>query len=124
MKKHDWLINRIIEYTRADKKQIGEKTRKREVVLTRQIYYTVRNKVDGLDPSKFNGIFNQDRTTINHAIKTIGNLRDTDKKFRHTYEKIENDYKNVQNRSGAMKEVFKDYENVRASDLGNVLLGL
>ena len=65
-------------------------TRKREIVLARQIAMTLskENTEESLATIAKN-IGDMDHATVLHAVKTIHNLCDTDRKFRAEYEFIE-----------------------------------
>jgi chromosomal replication initiator protein len=58
------------------------KTRKREIVIARQVsmYYIKENT--RLSLANIGAYFLRDHATVMHACKTVNNLRDTDRKFR------------------------------------------
>ena len=58
------------------------KCRKREYVVVRQISMTLFRLVVKSSLSKSGEIFNKDHATVLHSIKTVRNLRETDRKFR------------------------------------------
>ena len=83
-------IERIVcNYYKINPKSLGLKTRKREVVITRQLchFFSMENKLGSL---KTVGLrFGQkDHATVLHSCKTIDNLRETDKSFRKKFEEI------------------------------------
>ena len=70
----------------SDRKEI---TRKREIVMSRQIimavYYSAINQVT---LKQAGDLYGKDHATVLHACKTINNLRETDKSFNEYYSRI------------------------------------
>jgi chromosomal replication initiator protein len=69
------------------------KTRKREIVEARQIAMWMLNHYTKLSLESIGGYFESeghkfDHATVLHAIKTVNNLRQTDKELRDKFEKI------------------------------------
>jgi chromosomal replication initiation ATPase DnaA len=68
--------------------QLKQKTRKREIVIARQLsmYFQRKHTKDSL--SVIGGQYNKDHCTVLHAYKTVNDLYETDKAFRATVDKI------------------------------------
>lgn len=82
------VCNSIREVTGLNPKQ-NTSTRKREIVQNRQLFLTLMMRHTGMTLAAVGSIVKQDHSTVLHAIKTIDNIRDTDKEFRNTYEIID-----------------------------------
>ena len=88
------ILNPILDYyqlTEADLKKRGLKgriCRNREYVLARQIYYAISKDVTKRSFADIGSDFNQDHSTVFHAVESIGNKIQTDKSFKPEYEKI------------------------------------
>ena len=77
------IIKKVSDYYGIEPSAINTKSRKREVVLVRQVAMFLAKKYLDLSTSKI-GLYigNRDHATVLHACKTIANLADTDKQFR------------------------------------------
>ena len=77
------IIKKVADYYGIEPSAINTKSRKREVVLVRQVAMFLAKKYLDLSTSKI-GLYigNRDHATVLHACKTIANLADTDKQFR------------------------------------------
>jgi len=64
------------------------KTRKREVVEARQVLMAYRKQQTGKSSNRVGKEYSKDHATVLHAIKTVNNLRETDKVFRYKYEEF------------------------------------
>jgi chromosomal replication initiator protein len=87
----DDIIKTVSDYYGVEPEAINTKSRKREVVLVRQVAMFLAKKYLDLSTSKI-GLYigNRDHATVLHACKTITNLADTDKQFRIELEEIDN----------------------------------
>ena len=77
------IINIVFDFYHIPVEIRDSKSRKRELVNSRQVamFYLKENTNETLN--KIGNYFNRDHATVLHAIKTVNNLSDTDKKFRH-----------------------------------------
>ena len=81
------LKKAIQEITGVD---INEVTRKRETIEARAIYYKVLKQIDKKKSLKSIGAsVGKDHATVLHACRTVVNLSETDKQFRHYLEELE-----------------------------------
>lgn len=87
----DEIIKKVSDYYGIEVNAINTRSRKREVVLVRQIAMYLAKKHLDMSTSKI-GMYvgNRDHATVLHACKTITNLYDTDKQFRTELNEIEN----------------------------------
>ncbi len=86
----DDIIKTVADYYGIEPTAINTKSRKREVVLVRQVAMYLAKKYLDLSTSKI-GLYigNRDHATVLHACKTITNLADTDKQFRNELNEID-----------------------------------
>lgn len=84
------IIKTVAEYYGINPETINTKSRKREVVLVRQVAMYLAKKHLDLSTSKI-GLYvgNRDHATVLHACKTITNLNETDKQFRSELNEID-----------------------------------
>jgi len=82
-KKLDLAFKMLCNYFGYEPDSVRQKTRKREIVVMRQIfYYFAKQHMNRrISLSEMGGYLKQDHTTVLHAHKTIQNLIDTDKSF-------------------------------------------
>ena len=62
--------------------KIQDKTRRRDVVYPRAIYYKLASDFSGESLASIGRTVNKDHATVLHACKTVNNLADTDKRFK------------------------------------------
>ena len=87
----DDIIKTVSEYYGIEVNAINTRSRKREVVLVRQVAMYLAKKHLDISTSKIGlHIGKRDHATVLHACKTITNLADTDKQFRTEVSEIEN----------------------------------
>ncbi|QZT36954.1 chromosomal replication initiator protein DnaA [Halosquirtibacter xylanolyticus] len=80
----------VCDYFKMKPDQLQAKTRKREIVQARQIaMYFAKSLTDSSLSSIGAQIGKKDHATVLHACKTIGNLKETDKKFQKYLSEIE-----------------------------------
>ena len=86
----DDIIKTVADYYGISPDAINTKSRKREVVLVRQVAMYLAKKYLDLSTAKI-GLYvgNRDHATVLHACKTITNLADTDKQFRSELNEID-----------------------------------
>ena len=86
----DDIIKTVSDFYGIEPEAINTKSRKREVVLVRQVAMFLAKKYLDLSTSKI-GLYigNRDHATVLHACKTITNLADTDKQFRSELNEID-----------------------------------
>ena len=93
------ICNAVSEYTgeQVNKAKLHSKTRKREIVLSRQIAMVYRNKKMRLSLQSAGKIYDKDHATVLNAKKQVKNLLDTDPAFckvmANLAEKIDYDFK-------------------------------
>ena len=80
----------MTEYYAVEPSALNTRSRKREVVLVRQVAMYLAKKYLDLSTSKIGQyIGKRDHATVLHACKTITNLAETDKQFRYELNQIE-----------------------------------
>ena len=85
------IIKKVSDYYGVETEAINTRSRKREVVLVRQVAMFLAKKYLDLSTSKIGQyVGNRDHATVLHACKTVTNLADTDKQFRSELKDIEN----------------------------------
>lgn len=85
------IIKKVSDYYGVETEAINTRSRKREVVLVRQVSMFLAKKYLDLSTSKIGQyVGNRDHATVLHACKTVTNLADTDKQFRSELKDIEN----------------------------------
>jgi chromosomal replication initiator protein len=86
----DYISKVVCDYFNLPVNQLQTKTRKREIVQARQLaMYFSKNLTKSSLASIGSQIGNKDHATVLHACKTVSNLIDTDKNFRHSVDEIE-----------------------------------
>ena len=86
----DEIIKKVSDYYGIETSAINTRSRKREVVLVRQVSMFLAKKYLDMSTSKIGQyVGNRDHATVLHACKTIANLADTDKQFRTELEEID-----------------------------------
>lgn len=84
------IIKKVTEYYAVEPSVLNTRSRKREVVLVRQVAMYLAKKYLDLSTSKIGQyIGKRDHATVLHACKTITNLAETDKQFRYELNQIE-----------------------------------
>lgn len=84
------IIKKVTEFYAVEPSVINTRSRKREVVLVRQVAMYLAKKYLDLSTSKIGQyIGKRDHATVLHACKTITNLAETDKQFRYELNQIE-----------------------------------
>ncbi len=84
------IIKVVTEYYGVEPASIHTRSRKREVVLVRQVAMYLAKKYLDLSTSKIGQyIGKRDHATVLHACKTIANLAETDKQFRNELNQME-----------------------------------
>lgn len=77
------VTTQVCNYLGVDFKTVRfEKTRKRHIVEARQLAMAVIMRNPKESVTKVGNYFNKDHATVLHSVKTIANLRQTDKSFR------------------------------------------
>ena len=86
----DDIINTVSDYYGVEVNALNTRSRKREVVLVRQVAMFLAKKYLDMSTSKIGQyIGNRDHATVLHACKTITNLAETDKQFRNELNEID-----------------------------------
>ena len=86
----DDIIKKVAAYYNVEIESLNTRSRKREVVLVRQIAMYLSKKHLDMSTSKIGQyVGNRDHATVLHACKTIANLAETDKQFRSELNEIE-----------------------------------
>ena len=86
----DNIIKTVSDYYGVEVSAINTRSRKREVVLVRQVAMFFAKKYLDMSTSKIGQyVGNRDHATVLHACKTITNLADTDKQFRNELNEID-----------------------------------
>lgn len=86
----DDIISKVSSYYGIETSAINTRSRKREVVLVRQVAMFLAKKYLDMSTSKIGQyVGNRDHATVLHACKTVANLADTDKQFRNELNEID-----------------------------------
>lgn len=86
----DDIISKVSSYYGVEVESINTRSRKREVVLVRQVAMFLSKKYLDMSTAKIGKyIGNRDHATVVHACKTITNLAETDKQFRNELNEID-----------------------------------
>ncbi len=86
----DDIIKKVSDYYGVEAESINTRSRKREVVLVRQVAMYLSKKYLDMSTSKIGQyIGKRDHATVLHACKTIANLAETDKQFRNELNEID-----------------------------------
>lgn len=86
----DDIIKVVADYYGVEVSAINTRSRKREVVLVRQVAMFLAKKYLDISTSKIGQyVGNRDHATVLHACKTITNLAETDKQFRNELNEID-----------------------------------
>lgn len=85
----DTIEKVVCEYFEIEPSEVQAKTRKREIVIPRQICHqlSAKNKVGSLSEIGFR-FGRKDHSTVLHSIRTVKDLIKTDKIFRAQYEEL------------------------------------
>jgi chromosomal replication initiator protein len=84
------IIRTVCSYFNVSADQIQSSSRKREIVQARQTAMYFANKLtDETLTTIGSSIGKRNHATVLHACKTVGDLIETDKQFRHFIEEIE-----------------------------------
>lgn len=77
------ILNQVCCFFSVDAKTVRfNKTRKREIVIARQMSMKLIHQKGKYSLATIGRFFNKDHATVLHAVKCIANLRDTDKRFK------------------------------------------
>ena len=79
--KQFWIIRRVCSYYGIEEIILKSPTRKKEVVIPRQVAMYCIKKYTHLGLKEVGTMFNRDHATVLHAINAIQNLMDTDKEY-------------------------------------------
>lgn len=86
----DDIIKTVSDYYGVEVNAINTRSRKREVVLVRQVAMFLAKKYLDLSTAKIGQyVGKRDHATVLHACKTVANLADTDKQFRNELNEID-----------------------------------
>lgn len=86
----DEIVKKVADYYSVEAESINTRSRKREVVLVRQVAMYFSKKYLDMSTSKIGQyIGKRDHATVLHACKAVTNLAETDKQFRHELNEIE-----------------------------------
>ncbi len=86
----DSIQETVCRYFNIENKQIHSKSRKREIVLARQVSMYLSKKYTDLSLSRIGDMIGKrDHATVLHALKNINGLLDIDKTFKSNMEEIE-----------------------------------
>lgn len=88
--KSQQIIDAVVRKTGITHDEMKEKSRKRRIVLARQLCYAFLRKHTKLPLNDIADLFlGQDHTTVIHSINTINNGVATDEEIKELYESIE-----------------------------------
>lgn len=90
----DFIKKTVCDYFNIAPEQLKSKTRKREIVQSRQIaMYFAKNYTKNSLASIGSQIGGKDHATVLHAYKTVNNLMETDKRFKRYIDDLEKRFK-------------------------------
>lgn len=115
-------IEMVLGYS---EEEIKDKTRKREIVEARQIFFSIIKKNTKMSLSSIGKLCRKDHATVLHSIKTVENLCETDKSFLKKYQAIkeiaENNISIHSIASSEIKTVGSTFNKQRLEQLINSL---
>lgn len=88
-------VAKIIEDATGHNPFVDTSNRRREICQSRQLYLVMLRNNSNMSQSDTGSKVGKDHATVIHAVKTINNLYDTDKKFRILYDEIDNKIKHL-----------------------------
>jgi hypothetical protein len=86
---YEIIMEVVCDYQKMPESRIFAKTRKREIVFTRQTIMYFGKKYEQGTLRVLGDIFGKDHATALHGIKTINNLIDTNPQIRHDIGKMD-----------------------------------
>lgn len=86
LKPHEETLNRICKYYDVTLEQLKKKSRKRDLVVARQVCMCAMYYKYGWTLSRAGKLFNRDHTTAIHSLDTIKNICETDSFFKQQVE--------------------------------------
>lgn len=90
----EFIKQTVCDYFNINLEQLKAKTRKREIVQSRQIaMYFAKTYTKNSLASIGSQIGGKDHATVLHACKTVANLMETDKRFKHYITELEKRFK-------------------------------
>ncbi|HVD98408.1 MAG TPA: chromosomal replication initiator protein DnaA [Cytophagaceae bacterium] len=85
----DYIMKFVSEYFNVTIEQMKDKTRKREIVVARQVSMYFAKEYTNMSLKSIGSNFgNRDHSTVIHAIQSVNDLMDTDKKFNATMQDL------------------------------------
>ncbi|HSZ24937.1 MAG TPA: helix-turn-helix domain-containing protein, partial [Cytophagaceae bacterium] len=85
----DYIMKFVSEYFNVTIDQMKDKTRKREIVVARQVSMYFAKEYTNMSLKSIGSNFgNRDHSTVIHAIQSVNDLIDTDKKFNATMQDL------------------------------------
>ena len=85
----DYIMKFVSEYFTVTIEQMKDKTRKREIVVARQVSMFFAKEYTNMSLKSIGSNFgNRDHSTVIHAIQSVNDLMDTDKKFNATMQDL------------------------------------
>ncbi len=85
----DYIMKFVSEYFSVTIEQMKDKTRKREIVVARQVSMYFAKEYTNMSLKSIGSNFgNRDHSTVIHAIQSVNDLIDTDKKFNATMQEL------------------------------------
>jgi len=85
----DYIMKFVSEYFGVTIEQMKDKTRKREIVVARQVSMYFAKEYTNMSLKSIGSNFgNRDHSTVIHAIQSVNDLMDTDKKFNSTMQDL------------------------------------
>lgn len=87
---YEYIIQVVCDWYGITRREIELKTRRREIVMPRQIAMYLLYKYTRLSLQKIGTLFlGKDHTTALHSIGTVEDLMDTDARYRETVQALE-----------------------------------
>lgn len=86
----EWMLEKVCEMMHEDILSVRSRSRQREYVVCRQIYYFIARKYSNKSLSEIGATLGYDHATVLHGSRTVINLSQTDRKFKEQVTSIDN----------------------------------
>jgi len=79
---HKDIFIKVCDVFKQQPEDVLQKCRKRDYAIVRQVSMTLFRMKTRLSLTQIGDFFSKDHATVLHSIKTVNNLRETDRQFR------------------------------------------
>lgn len=91
IKDNDYICQVVSKYTGVSPERMKIRSRKREIVIARQLSMYFDKEFTLLSLKDIGANFDRHHTTVLHAIQAVNDLKDTNKAFNALFSKIKHD---------------------------------